>query len=210
MITLYSGTPGSGKSLHVAKYIRERLQTRGTVTIGNFYINVKSVKRRRGTYLCVSNHRLTPARLITFARRLSAHYGRRLREGEVVIVLDEAQLLFNSREWQNMGRAGWLSFFTQHRHFGYDVILIAQFDRMLDRQIRSLIEYDVVHRRISRAGWFGAVLGFLTRGCLFAAVRRWYPVKQYLDMSFFWGGKRIYEIYDSYNCFDGPALKGGG
>ena len=40
------------------------------------------------------------------------------------------------------------SHFSQHRKLGYRVILIAQFDRMLDRQIRSVLEYEYIHRKV--------------------------------------------------------------
>lgn len=203
MITLYSGTPGSGKSLHAARDIRDRLKMKNAVTIGNFFVNRSCIppEKRRGVYLYVPNHRLTPERLIAFSRRLARHRGRRLKEGEVVVFMDEAQLLFNAREWQSMGRSGWLSFFTQHRHFGYNIVLVAQFDRMLDRQIRGLIEYDVIHRKVSRAGFLGAFLGLLTRGSLFVMVEKWYPISEKVSSEFFLGSQKLYDIYDSYNYF---------
>jgi zona occludens toxin (predicted ATPase) len=118
-----------------------------------------------------------------------------------VLYIDEAQLLFNSREWQSKERHEWLTFFTQHRHFGYDIILVAQFDRMLDRQIRGLIEYDYVHRKINRAGRFGAFLGFMTGGNLFVMIKNWYPISEKVSSEFFLGNKKLYDLYDSYNCF---------
>ncbi len=204
MINLYSGTPGSGKSLHTAADIRFRLQCRNPkITIGNFYVNVDRVKKHKGAYIMVENHRLTPERLRQFSRRLSRHLGRRLKEGEIVVYIDEAQLLFNSRDWNTKGRYEWLSFFTQHRHFGYDIVLVAQFDRMIDRQVRSLIEYEYMHRKVSRAGKLGAVIGFLCGGNLFLYVKKWYPLRERLESEFFLGGKRLYEIYDSYNEYEG-------
>lgn len=202
MIELYSGTPGSGKSLHAAKEIRTRLRMPGRIILGNFCINTKAVRRCRGTYLFVPNHRLLPERLLQFSRRLSRRLGRCLKEGEILLLIDEAQLLFNSREWQNVSRHGWLSFFSQHRHYGYDIILAAQFDRMLDRQIRSLIEYEQVHRKVSRFGYAGFFLGLLTNNSLYVAVKRWYPVKQTVESNFFLGHKGLYRIYDSYHHFD--------
>lgn len=160
MISLYSGTPGSGKSVHAAKEIAIRLRRENAVVLGNFYFNTKAVKKGKGTYLYVPNHRLDPDRLLKFSRRLSRHLGRRLREGEVRIYIDEAQLLFNSREYASTSRRAWLSFFSQHRHYGFDIILMAQFDRMLDRQIRGLIEYEHVHRKVANAGLMGAFVAF--------------------------------------------------
>lgn len=207
MIELYSGTPGSGKSLHVAGDVRKKLKKKRKVIIGNFFINTQLVKGRRGAYIMVTNDRLTPERLIAFSRRRSHYLGRKLKEGELLLIIDEAQLLFNSREWQNLGRQGWLSFFSQHRHYGYDVILIAQFDRMLDRQVRSLIEYETIHRKVSRAGYIGFFVGLFTGGNLYIAIQRWYPIHEKINSSFFLGRKRIFSLYDSYNHFDAPGIQ---
>lgn len=209
MIELYSGTPGSGKSLHTAKEIRSRLRMHKRVIIGNFHIDTKIIKRCKGTYIFVPNDRLRPERLLQFSRRLSGHLGRRLKEGEILLVIDEAQLLFNSREWQNMGRSGWLSFFSQHRHYGYDVILAAQFDRMLDRQIRSLIEYEHIHRKVNRFGYAGFFIGLFTGNNLYAAIKYWYPVKERVEANFFFGSRSLFAMYDSYGHFYAPELPGG-
>lgn len=204
MIELYSGTPGSGKSLHVASEIRKRLKAHKRIIIGNFFVNQNVIPKKKGVYLYVANNRLTPQRLLRFARKFSDHLGRRLKEGEILLVIDEAQLLFNSREWQNLSKTGWLSFFSQHRHYGYNVILIAQFDRMLDRQVRSLLEYEIVHRKVSRGGNIGFFVGLLFNNSLYVAVTRWYPLKERVSGDFFIGTKKLYAIYDSYNHFDAP------
>lgn len=201
MIELYSGTPGSGKSLHVAKIIRERLRMYNCVIIGNFYVNQNTVKRRKGTYIYVDNSRLEPERLIKFAIRYARHKGRRLKEDELYLFIDEAQLLFNSRDWQLIKTSGWVSFYSQHRKLGFYIGLIAQFDRMLDRQIRSLVENEIKHRKVSRAGLFGKLLGFLTGDNLFIYIKIWYPMKQKVYSEFFLGTKKVYDLYDSYGLF---------
>lgn len=201
MIELYSGTPGSGKSLHVAKIIRERLRMYNCVIIGNFYVNQNTVKKRKGTYIYVDNSRLYPERLIKFAIRYARHKGRRLKEDELYLFIDEAQLLFNSRDWQLIKTSGWVSFYSQHRKLGFYIGLIAQFDRMLDRQIRSLVENEIKHRKVSRAGLFGKLLGFLTGDNLFIYIKIWYPMKQKVYSEFFLGTKKVYNLYDSYGLF---------
>ena len=201
MIELYSGTPGSGKSLHVAKIIRERLRLYNCVIIGNFYVNQNTIKKRKGTYIYVDNSRLDPDRLINFAVRYARHKGRRLKEDELYLFIDEAQLLFNSRDWQLIKTSGWVSFYSQHRKLGFYVGLIAQFDRMLDRQIRSLVENEIKHRKVSRAGLFGKLLGFLTGDNLFIYIKIWYPMKQKVYSEFFLGTKKVYDLYDSYGLF---------
>lgn len=207
MIELYSGTPGSGKSLHTATEIKKRLQQPGKVIIGNFYINVKEIPNVKSTYIYVANDRLTPKRLLMFARRYARHLGRRLKEDELWLMIDEAQLLFNSRDWQKLASSGWLSFFSQHRHYGFKIVLIAQFDRMLDRQVRSLIEYEYKHRKVQRAGSMGFIVSLFFGGQLYVVVECWYPLKERLSSTFFIGSKRVFTIYDSYNHFDSKLGK---
>ena len=200
MISLYSGTPGSGKSLHCARTIINWSRL-GYPVIGNFHVNLSKYKRAAFTYC--PNKKLNPKFLVEFSRK---RFGdKHPKEGSILLVIDECQLLFNAREWQQNGRAQWLSFFTQHRKLGYDIILIAQFDRMIDRQIRSLIEYEYIHRKMSNFGWQGWLLSLFFGGKTFIAVKRWYPLHERLGAEIFHARKSLYSIYDSYATFDSDA-----
>lgn len=202
MIYLYSGTPGSGKSLHQAERIFTRLRA-GKPVIANYEINTGAIKHCRGEFTFLDNEQLQPDALREYSRKyFQAH---RFREGAIWLFIDEAQILFNAREWQAKGRADWLSFFTQHRKFGYDIFLVAQFDRMIDRQIRSLIEYEVIHRKVSNFGIKGKAFSLLAGGRLFVGVTVWYPLKEKTGVQFFKYHKRYQELYDSYKDFGSGA-----
>lgn len=205
MISLYSGTPGSGKSLHLAKDIRDRAIL-GKPTIANFPTNLQKYKRADFTYC--PNDQMTPEFLIQYSRNYFRTH--RFKEGAIWCVIDECQIVFNAREWQIAGRAAWLSFFTQHRKYGYNIILIAQFDRMIDRQIRSLIEYEFVHRKCSNFGIGGMIFSLIFGGKLFVTVQRWYPLKEKIGADFFRASKKYWSIYDSYATFDADAGAAGG
>lgn len=198
MIYLYSGTPGSGKSLHVAELIYNSKNGFYSV-IGN--IPVEKTHKKISYTFC-DNFHITPDFLISFSKKYFETH--RFREGRLKLVIDEAQLLFNSREWQKEGRAEWLSFFTQHRKYGYDIYLIAQFDRMLDRQIRSLIEYEFVHRKVSNFGWKGKLFSFWAMGRLFVCVKIWYPMKEKTGSEFFLMHKKYYKLYDTFSTWEAP------
>lgn len=205
MISLYSGTPGSGKSLHVAKEIRDRAMM-GKPTIGNFEVNLSKYKKADYTYC--PNDQMTPEYLIEYSREyFKTHH---FKEGAIWCIIDECQLLFNAREWQQTGRAQWLSFFTQHRKYGYNIILIAQFDRMIDRQIRSLIEYEYIHRKASNYGIGGMIFSLCAGGNLFIAVQMWYPLKARIGSEFFHARKKYWSIYDSYTTFNADEGVAGG
>lgn len=204
MITLYSGTPGAGKSLHLATRLYHWMQFKDAPIIGNFATNFSSIKKRKGFYIYMDNSELTPEKLIKFSQYYSQIKGRRVKEGEILLVIDECQILFNSRDWGQKNRAQWCAFFTQHRKLGYEVVLVAQFDRMLDRQIRSLIEYEWVHRKVSNFGVQGKLISAFCGGKLFVAVKVWYPMKEKVGSEFYMYRKKYADIYDTYALFTVP------
>ena len=68
MISLYTGTPGSGKSLDLARIIMLKLKM-GINVIGTMYINKDMVKKYKGKYIFVDIYRLNPQMLIEYARK---------------------------------------------------------------------------------------------------------------------------------------------
>lgn len=201
MITLYSGTPGSGKSYHAAKDLIARFR-RGGGIIANFPLkvpdNIKPKKELRVAYW--DNSEITPQRLVAYALK----YHKMGVEGQTLIVVDEAQVIFNCRDFHAKDRADWVKFFSQHRKLGFNMLLITQNDRMLDRQIRVLIENEVKHRKLNNYGFGGGVLSLLTFGSTwFIAIEYWYGGnKLLLSREVFRYNKRVSEIYDSYRMFD--------
>lgn len=198
MISLFSGTPGSGKSLHIAQYIFDRCRFKKT-TIGNFEINREVVPNER-FYHFMDNSELDPARLVEFSDEYFTK--NRFKEGSILLVIDEAQLLFNAREWNVKGRSDWLLFFTQHRKLGFDIILVSQFDRMIDKQIRSLFEYEYVHRKVSNFGARGKLLSIWSGNKLFFAVKFWYPLKEKVGLERFHYKKSLGALYDTRAIFN--------
>lgn len=204
MMSLYSGTPGSGKSLHTADRLLNRMRYVSAPNIVNFPCDFSQIKKPKGTYIYVDNCDLTVSYLLNFSKNYEVQIGRRIKEGEILLVIDECQLLFNSRDWGRKDRAEWLSFFSQHRHLGYDIVLIAQFDRMLDRQVRSLLEYEYIHRKVSNFGAKGKIISLFFGGNLFVSVKVWYPMKEKVSSEFFIARKKKYSIYDTFTLFTAP------
>lgn len=196
MMYLYTGTPGSGKSLHCAKQIRDNLVWGAKLVVGNIGIDISKIKPLRGTYLYVDNDELTPDRLVEISH--DYFVGSHPKESCIKLYIDEAQLLFNAREWANVSRKGWVSFFTQHRKLGYDIYLITQFDRMIDRQLRSLVEYELIHRKVSNFGWRGKLISFWSFGKLFMYAKRYYPLNEKIGSSYYLCKKRDWQIYDTF------------
>ena len=198
-IALYSGTPGSGKSLHATQTIARRLK-RGLPVIANYNLDRDKIPNPDLFRYC-DNVELTPEYLSDYARSWYES-GNRFGEDRVLVVVDECQLLFNSREWQSKDRMSWVSWLSQHRKMGYSVILIAQFDKMIDRQFRALIEYEYVHRKVGNFGIMGWLMSLLLGGKAHVCIQRYYPLGQKLGSSWFLARKRIFEMYDSYGTFE--------
>ena len=206
MVNLYSGTPGSGKSLHIAHNICNMLRN-GYAVVCNFDIDQHAAVKRlhkNSDFLYVSNDEMTPNKLIAYSDNYFKNH--RFKEGQINLIIDECQIVFNAREWNVKGRSDWLSFFTQHRKYGYDIYLIAQFDRMVDRQIRSLIEYEYKHRKIKNIGIGGWFFNLFAGGGLFISVKIWYPLQEKVGQEFFKYSKRYDKIYDSYKSFGTTSL----
>ena len=202
MIMLYSGTPGSGKSLHTARDIRDSLGAKRRPVIANFDVNPRTRGyRERFTYK--PNNDLTPEFLIEFAedywkgsQGARGRHPARHRRGSAGV-----QLAHLDRGGSRK-RMDWIEFFSQHRHFGYKVVLIAQFDRMIDRQIRSLVEIEVNHRKLANFGLKGLLLSLPFGGKLFCAVSYYYGLKEKVGTTWLLPRRAYFRLYDSYNRFE--------
>lgn len=197
-IFLYTGTPGSGKSLHVAELIYYAVKLKRPV-IANFEIN-ESMFRDSSSFTYADDDELTPEFLEQYA--LDYWKGRRVKEGTLKLYIDECSLMFNARDWSRSDRKSWVRFFQLHRKLGYDIYLITQFDTMIDKQVRALVEYEVKHRKVNNVGWVGRLFGLLAFGRpIVCAVTYWYAQKMRLSAEWMLGRKKYYRLYDSYRLF---------
>lgn len=168
-IRLFSGTPGSGKTLHAVEEGLDGMRRRGGV-IANFPVTKARVDRKTGEakWLYVPDEQMTPGFFMDHAKRWDDVGA----ESQGLVIIDEAHRILNSRTSVEPGagkylRLEMLRFLSEHRHFGYDVILIAQSDRMLDRQARPLIELEVKHFKLNQRWWWLPLPIFLR-------VTKWY------------------------------------
>ena len=172
MIEIQQGTPGSGKS--AAAVARAFLHLRkGGVVAANFSLvdgwadvlasrhvlsmlpfgfgeqfRYKLASGLHQRYYRVDTldaiRALDPKQLATGVYEANGKY----MEGQGLLILDEAQLVFNRRKWED--NLPWIEFFTQHRKLGWNVILIAHHQEMIDGQIRPLCEYESRFRNLQK------------------------------------------------------------
>lgn len=203
MITAFTGVPGGGKSLHAAQEILDAICKKGIPVIANFDVNrpkfekVRFRRKKIGDFYFIPNNVLRPEDLIQFSK---AHYmEHKFSENGILLVLDEAQLLFNARTWNDSRRADWVYFFTNSRHFGFRVILICQFLEMLDKQIRSVVEIEVQHRSMANFGAKGKILTLFVGGRLFACISYYVGLKTRIKVQYVFGRRHLFDFYDSYD-----------
>lgn len=195
-IWLYSGTPGSYKSYHAVKDVISWLRS-GKNVITNFAVDYTKIGLKpRGVYEFWHNTDITCDNLLNFA----AEHHHRSYKPQTLVVIDEASVFFNPREFGRKDRMQWINFFANHRHFNFEIILVTQQDRMLDRQIRGLIEYEVKHRALAKANLITMLLSKFFRG-LYMTIDIWYPCKMRITSMLNRFNRKIANCYDTMALF---------
>ena len=168
MIHFFTGKPGNGKSLHMAEIIYREMK-KGKNVIANFPVNEGYFENCRhpektGVFLYEPNfYWLNNAYILPGGTSKSCSYSyidglynyarmfhKRNKKGQIIekqtlLVLDECQELFNNRLWNRKDRLLWTGFFRQHRKLGYEVYLISQDDKVIDKQIRNVLQFEYEH-----------------------------------------------------------------
>ncbi len=192
MLNLFTGTPGSGKSYHATEKIDLCLK-RGINVISTYPI--KTNYKHKGKYFYVNIFDLSPDFFVEFCNKYH-DFNCKPDVCQTFIVIDEAHLIFNTRGYDVKERCKWLEFLALHRHYWYDILLITQNDRAIDRQVRGLIEFNYKHRKVTSygaKGWF-LVLIFRKK---YVSVKYWYVLNEKCESFFFNTKKKIFALYDT-------------
>lgn len=230
-IQCFTGFPGSGKSYHSAKIIYDVLRS-GKNVISNININTsiippKSDDRPLGHFIYVPNRQWLESSIYeknriggkilcpdiysyiygleNFALLFHKRDNRgQIIEGQTFLILDECRKIFDPRSWNRKDRSSWVDFFTMHRHYGYEVILISQQDSYIDKQIRGVLETQVLHRNVSKYKRLGKLLAAPFGGNLFVCITSMYGMSKKnsrIGSSFIFGSDYYYSLYDSHSLF---------
>lgn len=105
-------------------------------------------------------------------------------------------------------RLEWIEFLSQHRKYGYRVILCAQSDKMVDNQFRMLIEYEVKHRKLSKFGVWGWLISRLLLGRGFLWITYYYQTQERLATDWYLGNRKDFSMYDTRKKFERNSTMG--
>jgi len=107
-----------------------------------------------------------------------------------MVVLDEAQNIFNNREWQNKANMECARYLMEHRHYGHKVIMITPAIDSLDASIRRVAEFTYKNKSFSALG------NAKTVRC--AIIDQCNMTREPLQVIQWRHDARIYQCYSSY------------
>lgn len=230
-ITLFWGVPGSGKSFHTSQIIYNALR-KGQNVITNVNINTSLIppisdSRPLGNFIFVPPRQFEENAisiknslggksvcdsvysyifgLQNFALQFHKRNNRgQITESQTLLIIDECHHYFDPRSWNRKDRSAWVDFFSVHRHYGFDVLLISQKDSRIDKQIRGLIEKQVMHRNVSKYKRLGKLLASPFGGNLFICIESMYDPRMskkdaHIKSYFIYGSNYYFSLYDSYS-----------
>lgn len=202
-VTAYLGVPGSGKSLHVMDDIYWYSKRKDALILANFELNLP---KARATIKQLPFGDLTARDVLEAVKEWTERGNIIKREGQILVVIDEAQIPFNNREWNKNGRQEWIRLFIQHRKLGMRFILVVQSIQMLDKQIQAVVEVTANHMRVNSYGWFGRIVSILLLGrpaCMCVYTLPFYGSSKngIIGREVILGRQRLYRMYDTHALF---------
>lgn len=216
-IELYTGFVGSGKSYCATKqainivdaplgkrWVIANFPIKPRRKFFHFFYKEEKKYHELKRWIYKSNEELT----VDFLISQSLKMGWNKKESSCLLIFDEASIPFNARTYQKKDRLEWIKFLSQSRKFGYDVIFITQDARMLDKQIRALCEYEVVHKKLNNM--FALSWLSLFRLTIFAQVKYWNGTNARFtrgQLRLVKYNKRIASRYDTLRLFDLEDVK---
>ncbi len=153
MICGYTGTPGSGKTYEAVKAIIENLKVGRIVYTNIDGLEKSSCREFIKQYTGISYYALE-RQLKIFDNDQTSEFWMHIPP-QALVVIDEVQNFFNSRDWQNQANRKFGEWASTHRHNGYDCILITQNAERLESSVRSLFEWNYVFRKVN---FFGSLV----------------------------------------------------
>jgi len=150
MIIIHEGVPGSGKSYDAVRKIIDALQNGRTVYTNIDGLDLPECQEYISSFVGLSRDALQ-ARLIFLTRQQVFKFWDHVQEGGF-IVIDEAQLFFNSRDFAKEENRIFSDWASTHRHHGFDLLLITQRAQRIDTAVRSLAEFRYRYRKLNVFG----------------------------------------------------------
>lgn len=221
MMYMYSGTPGAGKSLNVARTVflwlrhRKRVISSCNIDVRLCFLNFFSkliFELTRGKVLIFDSDderikNFTYMNIYDFTPKYFIEYALKNHvkgvEKQTLIVFDECVSIFSPEKCVGNFWLEWQEFFQYHRHLGYEIILVPQSTELLARKVKHFAEFEVRHRAMKNANFFMAIVSLLLGG-IFTTKTYWQGSanKKHIDKQWFRYSYILGKSYNSYCMFD--------
>lgn len=209
MIEIFTGRLGGGKTYYAVMRIRDALAEGRTVAT-NIELNVERLFAHLAEDYCVEVPR---ENLILYndsremARSLPSCVPCGTQVLPNLIVLDEAHLFFNARDWKTThdGMRSVLEFLTQSRKAAIDCIFITQHQNNLDAQFVRLAQYVWSMRDLSRMRIEQIGVAYPFNQILASCFD--YDGKTLIERRFLWKDKTVFGLFTSEALLTEIALK---
>lgn len=210
-VVAYVGVPGSGKSLHVMRDVYWYGKRSDALIMCNFDVNPP--RGFRASFCRLPSGEVAFEDVMRGVLEWLNAGNVVTREGQILVVIDEAQITFNNREWNKQGRAAWIRLFIQHRKLGLRFVLVVQDLNMLDKQIRAVVETCGHHMRVNSYGWLGSLVSLLSFGrpvcmCIYRLPFYGSTKAGIVGRELVTGKRRLYRMYDTHTLFSDDLLLG--
>lgn len=197
MITIIEGRIGGGKTYSAVSQIAHHLAA-GGVCWTNIELNWAGIER-----YCVDRYGvdIQPEQYRQMVREATMDWYREIGWGtsemNVLVVIDEAQLYYNSRNWQRTQEKHpqMLSFLTQSRKARVDVVFITQSATNIDRQFRILADFVYSFRDMQKLTM--PIIGGRWPFPQFLKITRDAMTDEIVGREVVWKDKRIYGCYNT-------------
>lgn len=171
MIEILTGSPGAGKSYAGVRRLVQAVR-KGTPVVTNIPLRPGWAETLARAPIRSSQREAALAaeyrRLLFSDRDMEVLLRVRLRgegEGRGLMILDEAQQWLDSRTWDTQvgqsrdeairGRQALNKRFQEHRHFGFNILLLTQHIQNIDARVVRLFEYHTHTRNLRRVRVLG-------------------------------------------------------
>lgn len=150
MIIIHEGVPGSGKSYDAVRKIIDALKLGRVVYTNIDGMNSETCLEYVASKIGSTRDALSK-QLIFLPNSLIPEFWHHIEPGGFVVI-DEAQLYFNSRDFVKTSNREFGDWASTHRHHGYDLLLITQRAERIDTSVRSLAEFKYRYRKLNVFG----------------------------------------------------------
>lgn len=150
MISCYEGLPGSGKSYDAVKKLLVNLKTGRRVLTNIDGLQNEHQRTVIKHYTDFDDIALDNT-LVHMDDEQTTEFWKHSEKGDL-IVIDEAQNYFNSRDWQTVTNRELGKWAALHRHLGIDVVFITQNMAGIESSVRRLVEWVYRYKKINMFG----------------------------------------------------------